>query len=239
MFLSIWNQCIDLIFPRRCPICHEIVTPAGDLTCPSCLKKIHFIRSPVCKKCGKEVSNVEKEYCYDCFKHKRSYDYGLSLLRYDELTKSSMAAIKYKNKTEYLDFYSEAIWRYYQKQLMAMNIDIIVPVPIHRKRRRERGFNQAEILAVKIGAFMGLPVVRDGLVRTKNTDPQKKLTSQERLRNLSHAFQQNNAAVAGKRILLVDDIYTTGSTVEACSRALKEGGAANIFVITICIGGGE
>lgn len=239
MFPQISKTIIDALYPRRCPICHEIVTPAGGLICSFCLAKIHIIRNPVCKKCGKEVLNSEIEYCFDCNNNKRTFNYGLALTRYDDLIKQSITSIKYGNKREYLDFYSAAICQRFKKQIRNMKVELLVPVPIHKKRRRVRGFNQAEILAQGIGSTLNIPVVLDGLIRNKNTDPQKQLGSKERLKNLEKAFTVKKSCFKGKQILLVDDIYTTGSTIEACSRVLKDSGAKNIYFIAICIGGNE
>ena len=85
----------DILFPRRCPVCGGIVLPKGDLICPGCMTKLSWVRRPVCKKCGKEVLDETIEYCYDCTRHKRSFDYGLSLINYDETASHSMARIKY------------------------------------------------------------------------------------------------------------------------------------------------
>ena len=94
----------DILFPRRCPVCGGIVLPKGDLICPGCMTKLSWVRRPVCKKCGKEVLDETIEYCYDCTRHKRSFDYGLSLINYDDTASRSMARIKYNNRREYLDF---------------------------------------------------------------------------------------------------------------------------------------
>ena len=107
-----WNQfpraALDALYPRRCPVCGEIVTPKGRLICPSCLLRLSPVKSPVCQKCGKEVWSEEIEYCPDCVKHRRSFARGMALFNYTEEAARSMAAVKYKNKREYLDFYAEA-----------------------------------------------------------------------------------------------------------------------------------
>lgn len=228
----------EALFPRCCPVCGEIVLPKGSLICPDCLKALSFVRPPVCKKCGKELHNEQQEYCLDCSRHKRSFDYGIALLNYDEAARRSMAKIKYKNKREYLDFYAEAVWKRYGKQLLRMNPDVLVPVPVHPARKRRRGFNQAEILAGLIAGKMGLPMDPDLLIRNKKTRPQKQLSPAERLKNLREAFGPGKAAAHYETVLLVDDIYTTGSTVEACSRVLKGMGVKRIYFVVICTGRG-
>ncbi|MEG0565580.1 MAG: phosphoribosyltransferase family protein, partial [Hungatella sp.] len=117
--------------------------------------------------------------------------------------------------------------------------DALVPVPIHASRRRRRGFNQAELLAYGIGGKLGIAVYPEMLIRDKKTMPQKKLNPQERLLNLEQAFAAGVADPAVESVILVDDIYTTGSTIEACTRTLRKMGIKKVYFLTICIGGGE
>lgn len=229
----------DLLFPRRCPVCGDIVLPRGELICPACVKKLSFVKQPVCKKCGKEISSAEREYCLDCTKHKRSFDYGRALLNYNDTAKKSMADIKYRNTREYLDFYAEAVCLRYGTALLRLGADALVPVPVHPSRRRQRGFNQAEIFACRIGARLGIPVRTELLVRSKKTAPQKQLNPKERLHNLEEAFTAGEVPEGVRRVILVDDIYTTGSTIEACTRALLRAGVKNVYFIAICIGRGQ
>ena len=155
-----WNQfpraALDALYPRRCPVCGEIVTPKGRLICPSCLLRLSPVKSPVCQKCGKEVWSEEIEYCPDCVKHRRSFARGMALFNYTEEAARSMAAVKYKNKREYLDFYAEAAaekLRQYENR-EEWQFDGLVPVPVHPARKRKRGFNQAEVLAKRMGERM-------------------------------------------------------------------------------------
>lgn len=216
--------------------------PEGALICPSCIPKLSPVRQPTCKKCGKEVFADHIEFCPDCMRRKRSFDSGVALLNYNAAAQKSMAAIKYKNKREYLDFYAEAIFHRYGNWAAHQNAEALVPVPVHPDRLRQRGFNQAEELADRLGRLMEIPVLSDLLGRVKKTAPQKGLSAAERLKNLQEAFAvSGNYGGTGKRnmpdsVILVDDIYTTGSTVEACSRVLKAAGVKRVFFIVICIG---
>lgn len=245
------SVCLDALFPRRCPVCGLIpqntVERGGDVfcqtagpgisVCPPCLTKLSFITSPVCKKCGKEIASETMEYCLDCTRRRRSFEYGVSLLNYNEAASRSMAAVKYKNKREYLDYYADEAVKRCGEKLLRMDVDCLIPVPVHPKRLRTRGFNQAEILAGKLGERLDLPVLTDILRRGRNTEPQKDLSPAERLKNLEQAFVA--APLPCQKILLVDDIYTTGSTIEACSRALLRAGAEKIYFFTVCIGQGQ
>jgi ComF family protein len=230
---------IDLLFPRRCPVCDGIVMPKGRLICPECVKKLSFVKNPVCKKCGKEVISTDIEYCLDCVRHKRTFEHGRALINYDENAGSSMAKIKYKNKREYLDFYGEAICARYGKLIRRMESDVLVPVPVHPSRRKERGFNQAELLARRIGEHLGIAVCSTMLVRNKKTMPQKGLDPAGRLKNLEEAFSAGEMIKEVESVILVDDIYTTGSTIEACTRALKKAGIKRVYFLAICIGRGQ
>lgn len=233
---------LGLIFPRTCPICADIVTPAGALICADCARRLPLVRQPVCKKCGKEILSELVEYCLDCSRHPRSFEAGMALLNYDEMVGRSMAEIKYKNRREYLDFYAEALSIRYRKQIGRIRPDLLIPVPVHASRKRSRGFNQAEELAKRLGKLWALPVNARFLVRGRKTNPQKELSPSERLKNLQDAFECRHRALEGdvpNTVILIDDIYTTGSTVEACTRILKAAGVERVYVTVICIGSGR
>ena len=212
--------------------------PEGALICAGCVPKLHFIRQPFCKKCGTELLSDRAEYCPDCLRRKRSFEYGVALIRYNAAAQKSMAAVKYKNRREYLDFYAEAIARRYGSFFAHHHDAVLVPVPVHPARLRSRGFNQAGELAVRLGKRTGLAVNTSLLVRTRKTAPQKELGPEERLRNLRHAFAVAELSSLPHNVILVDDIYTTGSTIEACTRVLKAAGVGQVFFVSICIGGG-
>ena len=227
----------DLLFPRRCPVCGGVAMPKGRLICPACLKQLSFVSSPACMKCGKEIGSRDQEYCADCIRRKKSFERGFALLNYDSRAAVSMAAVKYHNKREYLDFYARAAALRFEKQFRQAGIQVIVPVPVHASRLKTRGFNQAAVLAEKLSAELGIPW-EELLIRVKKTDPQKSLGSAERLKNLRGAFEAEQEAGKWERVLLVDDIYTTGSTAEICSRALLKTGVKQVFVFAVCIGHG-
>lgn len=233
------NIILNVLFPRRCPVCGEIVSRPGGLICPDCLKRLSPVKSPVCKRCGKEVATEQTEYCPDCLRHKRTFDGGMALLHYNEAARRSMAAIKYQNRREYLDFYAAAVKTRFGQKIARLGIDVLVPVPVHKSRRRERGFNQAEELARRLEKYLGIPVGTDLLKRTRKTAPQKELTPSERFKNLANAFVAAPMPEGIRTVLLIDDIYTTGSTAEACTRVLKAAGAKKVYVLVLCIAGGN
>ena len=230
---------LNILFPRRCPVCGEIVRPAGGLICPACFRELSFVKSPTCKKCGKEIEDETMEFCADCMAHRHTYEYGLALFNYNDAARNSMVQIKYHNKREYLDFYGAAVAVRVEREIRRMRVDAIIPVPVHPSRRRKRGFNQAEVLAKIVGERLGIPVKAELLRRTKKTLPQKELSVGERLKNLSGAFRADEIPENIRRVLLVDDIYTTGSTIEACTRVLKTAGVETIYFGVICMAGGR
>lgn len=149
-----------------------------------------------------------------------------------------MAAFKYKNKREYADYYCMEYLTQFEDSLRKLNLDGVVAIPIHKRKKRSRGYNQSHLLAKGIGKGLGIPVYDKLLVRVVNTLPQKQLNNIERLKNLERAFQIGTIQKLPKRILLMDDIYTTGSTIEACTTVLHKAGVTDIYYGSICIGKG-
>lgn len=236
-----FEKITGILFPRRCPVCGDIVTPKGELICPACAGKLSPVRQPVCKRCGREVLSGRMEYCAACAGRRRSFEAGAALLNYNEVARRSIAAVKYKNKREYLDFYAAAMARRFGRTVSRWDCGVLVPVPIHISRRRERGFNQAEELAERLGRAWNMPVDGTLLVRVKKTAPQRNLDPAERLRNLRDAIAvgERTAGDIPESVILVDDIYTTGSTVEACARALKAAGVKRVYFVAVCTGYGR
>ena len=198
-----------------------------------------YIREAFCLKCGKPLEDEQQEYCADCLKKKHSFDLGRALFSYWGQIRSSLYRLKYGNKREYMDFYSEALCLRYGKLIERIGPDVLVPVPVHPSRKRQRGFNQAQILADKIGRKLEIPV-KELIKRDRKTKPQKELNPAQRLKNLEAAFQAQSVPLDVKTILLIDDIYTTGSTIEACTRALlKEKADLKVYFLAVCIGRGS
>lgn len=230
------EELLYLVYPRRCPVCHQIVEPKGEVICGGCRKRLQPILEPCCKKCGKPVEREEQEYCYDCAKWKHCFEEGRALYVYDKVMKKSIAYFKFQNRREYAKAYAEEICRCLGEKILQWGADCFVPVPIYRKKRIERGFNQAEVLAEEVSKRVGIPVDKEILVRIRRTLPQKELNEEERRKNLINAFQIGKKGVKYKKIILVDDIYTTGSTIDACTKVLKASGVQKVYFLSLCIG---
>lgn len=240
---NLFHIIVDIIYPRRCPVCGDIVIPRGELICSSCENTFQLVTEPRCKKCSKPMDNEEKEYCHDCGKNKHHYIKGFSVWVYNEAMKKSIADFKYKGRKEYADYYVAKVIEQYSEHIKKVNPDILVPIPIHAKKERQRGYNQAGILAKAIGSKLNIPVSLHLLQRDKYTLPQKQLNNTERLKNLEKAFSFSKKdfekiELSIHKIMLIDDIYTTGSTIEACTKILNEQGIKEVYFISLCIGKG-
>ena len=229
----------DLIYPRRCPICQEIIPyGAGKLACDTCRRRVPYIRGNRCMKCGKPVESEDMEYCFDCASDEKHYEKGYPLMLYTKDVKQGVLAMKYHNRREYAEFYSQEMLKEFAGEWKAIRFDGIVPVPVHRHRRRVRGYNQAELLAYPIGKALEVRVYNKLLIRTTDTKPQKDLDDKERLKNIKNAFIIGQNKVELNKVLLIDDIYTSGATIEACTNALHRGGVSQVYYTSICIGKG-
>lgn len=238
--ISIKTVFFDAVYPKRCPICGDIVKQKGTLVCPECYHKAPLIKEPSCKKCGKSIGNMETEFCYDCNRREHFYEQGFSLWNYDDVMRKSIANFKYHHRKEYVQFYAEEFARTFGKTIMRLRPDAFVPVPVHWTRHVERGYNQAQVLAEAIGLCLDIPVIEDLLVRKKRTAAQKSLDHRERSRNLHHAFSISERWESSvgklKRLVIIDDIFTTGSTVNSCAKVLKKAGVSEVYFGVLCNG---
>ena len=204
------------------------------MICPDCARDIRPISGPRCYKCGKPVRE-EEEYCRDCQSHPGVFDQGRGIFLYDDRMKYSIMKYKYFGCREYSRIYGKAMYLYGKDLLVLWQPQMIVPVPLHWRKQKIRGFNQAELLARELSRYTGIPVNTRLLKKNHATRSQKKLDAAGRKQNLKEAFQVVGNP-AGKRILLIDDVYTTGSTMDVVSRALLGKGASHVFFLTLCIG---
>ncbi len=230
------REIVDLLYPRRCPLCDGVVDWGG-LICPVCEKKLTYIEEPFCRRCGKPLE-TEEEYCFDCAKREHEYREGTALFVHQGAVRDSLYRFKYENKREYALFYAAQTARFRGEWIRRRRVEAIVPVPLHKNRKKERGYNQAELYARHLGRSLGIPVIRNWLVRRADTRPQKELDRTQRKNNMKRAFKCKKNIVQFKYILLVDDIYTTGSTVDAAAKALKQAGAQDVFFVCVSIGMG-
>ncbi len=227
---------LGLLYPKRCPFCDRAVLP-GEGICKECAVKAHFVKEPACMKCGKPLMDARREYCRDCGKKSHAFTQGKAVFLYEKETKAALYRFKYQNKREYADVFAKEMATRYGDWIKQKRIQAIVPVPLHKRRRKKRGFNQAEVLAKELGRELGIPVLTNLLIRVRDTRPQKELNEAERKNNLKRAFKISGSIVQLDYILLLDDIYTTGSTLDAAAAALLAAGAREVYACCVGIGG--
>ncbi len=227
---------VSLLYPPTCPVCGTI--RQKNEACFQCEKKLKYITEPRCKKCSKHILMEEMEYCMDCGRREHGYESGIALYAYQDYVKELIMKYKYHNRREYGEWLAQQMIRYLGDKWKEWDCDVIMPIPVHKKKRVKRGFNQTEIMAERIAEYLRVPCVANLLERTVNTTPQKEFSPEERRKNLKNAFKISENIVKYKKVLLVDDIYTTGSTIDSCAEVLKEHGVRKVYFTTASIGNG-
>ncbi len=234
--MSVRERIISAFFPKTCPICERVLSGQNRI-CRECGKKLTWICEPKCQKCGKALPDTGLLYCRDCTAYAHYFNRGAAVFTYQGSIRKSLQRFKYQNTREYADFYGFAAAHRYHDVLKNWKIEAIIPVPLHKTKERRRGYNQAQAFAKALSRYTGIPVLEKLLVRIKKTVPQKESDHEMRFQNLKDAFTVRTKHIGNlKTVLLVDDIYTTGSTVDACSRTLKKAGIANVYVLCISAG---
>ncbi|MDI6736754.1 MAG: ComF family protein [bacterium] len=234
---------MNFIFASDCRVCKNLLSSLEEkYICKDCFSKIEFITSPYCDKCGKilveSFKEIEKPICKDCYSLKRYFYEARAVSIYEGALREGIHILKFEKKVGIHKPLGDLLVRYLKEQQedLISRIDFLIPVPLHRKRFNSRGFNQAQLLCDYIEKHLNLPVILD-LQRIRWTTPQMNLGRSERLQNIKGAFEvKNKDTISGKQILLVDDIFTTGATVNECSRVLIKAGAKQVSVLTLARG---
>jgi ComF family protein len=216
---------IDFVYPPECANCGK----PGTVFCQECLSEVKLLRLPVCTVCGKPQNKVGT--CSDCKTDPPPYNALRSWGLYQGSLREALHSLKYRSNLGFCRFLAsqlEGIVRNNQ-----WDLDLIIPVPLCKTHNKERGYNQSEMLAYPLSLSLTLPLVTDAVFRVKETTSQVDLTRDERFRNLEDAFHGNSAKLKGKKVLLVDDIVTTGATLISCTQALLDSGCKSVFCITV------
>lgn len=229
---------LELLYPEKntCFFCETHDEAIGDrYICKDCEKTIKKIIPPTCMKCSKPIDmDAPGNLCSDCRKHEHSFEMSRSPFAYEGTVKKGIYYFKYYNKPYFYRFFGRCLVDC-MKNTGYCGFELVVPVPLHRSKLRKRGYNQSELLAGYISKNMLIPYA-DVLKRIKKTPKQSQMTKEERRKNLKNAFDVKKSKaeiLKGKSILLVDDVYTTGSTADECSKTLIKNGASKVYVITI------
>lgn len=221
---------LDLLFPPHCVACHRV----GEWFCAECRASVDAIHPPVCPRCGLPLKATRPAREHRCERHQSPLDGIRSVAFHSEPLRTAIHQLKY-NDVRVLSrslgtMMSEAWLAHYAPQFQP---EAIIPVPLHARRERARGFNQSELLARQLAAGIGVPLVCDALVRTRFTAPQVELDARQRQSNVHGAFRASRERVSGSRVLLVDDVLTSGATLAACCAALREAGVPSVWAYTL------
>ena len=238
MIYKIIKGVIDILYPPRCPICDDIVSLAHGSLCDRCADNIQYVQEPYCMKCGKPLDDEGAEYCDDCVSKMHYYDENRAVLVYDEYTSKSIYRFKYNSKPEYAAYYGKLIDDRLHNKIKSWNAQALVPVPIHKSKLKSRGYNQAALIAKALSKHVNIPVYENLLIRKIPTKVMKNLDAKQRENNLEKAFIVNKNSVKLNSVVIVDDIYTTGSTMDAVARVLKDAGVEKVYCVSLSIGRG-
>lgn len=226
------NSLKNLLFPIKCDLCGETVDTSG--LCPECWKKISWISDPKCAICGTPFEIDVSKICTSCLNEKPKFDRAISVFKYDNFSKEIILKLKHFDTTHIAKRLSMLMYK--TAQIEIDNSDLIVPVPIHFTKRLKRKYNQSEFLAKNIGEMSDVKYEPRFLKKIKITPQQEGLSAKNRKKNVVGSFgvdEKYSGFIENKKIILVDDVFTTGSTVDECSKILKKYKAESITVVTI------
>ncbi len=233
-----------MVFPPRCAVCDALLAPEeiAEGIHAECRNKLKSVGEDYCMHCGRPLERAGEEYCRDCGEGIRrsslfsDIEQGRGVFEYCGAVKKTMYRFKYSNRREYVRFLQQAAFLRWGGWLRASGVEAVVPVPMHRRKKRRRGYNQAALLAKALAGELGVPYLPNAVERICDTTPLKELNRKERKKILKNAFQAPKNIVQYKRVLLVDDIYTTGSTAEAVAHQLRLAGVERVYFLAACIG---
>lgn len=224
---------LDMLLPPRCAGTGETVDAAGTVSA-AFWAQLDFIEAPFCATCGLPfaLDVPDGTICAACMDTPPDFDHARAPLAYNDALRKLVLDFKYGDRLHIVDTFVP--WLVRAGQTLLQQTDVIVPVPLHRKRLWWRRYNQSAIIARTLSQKSGIPWLPDTLERLRHTPPQKGLNRKQRAENVKDAFDLHQTdRVSGKNILLVDDVFTSGATLNACARTLKKHNAAKVFVLTV------
>lgn len=228
----------DAIYPRRCALCDAPLLSGERLVCRKCCGKIPFLEQPLCFSCGRPLRDAGAEYCESCAATHHFYIRGFAPFAYDGIVRDSILRLKYSHRAEYAAFYAHAAVFFGKDLLDVWHPEAIVPIPIHHSRLIRRGYNQAALFAAALSERTGIQKL-EALARVHSTRPMKELDAEERRRNLIRAFRIDPSVRVPARVLVADDIYTTGATIDAAAAVLKRAGASEVYFVCASVAPGS
>ena len=237
--MKITNRILEFLYPPKCPLCGIRLLGRGEDICKKCGEEVQKIGENFCLKCGKKLEETGREFCRDCEKYPHFFVQNRGLFPYHGQLKGSIYRYKYQNQRYYAEYFAKELLAEFGSQIKSWGVEALIPVPLHRSRKKKRGFNQAELLLQYMEKPLGIPLHREYVLREKKTLPQKYLNQTGRQKNLKNAFKIASNGVKLNKVLVCDDIYTTGSTLDAVAQTLMEAGVKEIYGLCICIGEGR
>ena len=224
----------DFVFPPYCAICSGPLAEGEQIVCERCWSQLEVLRGPYCcPRCGLPLEE-DADGCPECSGKTFNFSGAKILAEFGPISQGIIHLLKYAGKRSLGHRLGELLADVVSGDDRSARADLIVPVPLHPSRLRERGYNQSALIARSMGRCMGTPVDERGLRRIRQTRTQTALTSEERRRNVAGAFEvRSPGRITGRRVLLVDDVLTTGATVDACAVALLDEGASEVFVAAV------
>lgn len=217
---------LDILFPQFCVGCGK----EGSFLCNSCQCSLPLLEPPVCSRCGRPYAGGD--LCRSCQDWQADIDGIRSPFRFDGVIRTAVHQLKYRNLRAIVPILAQLLKEYLENN--QLNVDIIVPVPLHEKRLRERGYNQSTLLARELAKLIDLPLDEKSLVREKYVLPQARTANvDERRANVANVFSCKGNQLQGKRILLIDDVATSGATMNACAAVLKSAGALTVWGLSL------
>jgi len=235
--MRIIKTILGLLFPERCPVCDEVLRIGGRRVCKTCRKNLVYVTGATCFRCGKKLADDTAEFCADCMENEHLFVSGRALYEYQSAA-PMIYRFKYAGRREYGRFFAEEIAYFLGDYIREISPDAIIPVPLHPRKQRVRGYNQAEVIAKELGAILGIPVITDLVKRVEDTKPLKNLGPFERQNSLKKAFILGENGVKLSTTIVIDDVFTTGSTIDEISRVLLTTNSIKIYFITLAIGEG-
>ena len=234
MFKKFYNLSINTMYPDEftCNFCgDEIFADDKNATCDKCKSTLPFCSGNICKTCGDVIEN-EARYCESCKYETRFFKFNHSAFLYDDKIANAIRQFKFDNAKYWYSCFAGFLFDVYKKY--NYDCDIICYVPMHQKRQRQRGYNQSELIATRLGELLNIKVSCENLVKIKDTKNQVDLNFKQRKENLCDAFFViDKSEFKNKNVLLVDDVYTTGSTLNNCALKLKKAGAKEVYCLTV------
>jgi len=236
--VTLMRRALHVVLPVDCSSCGvSLDEDPVPFFCRPCWASIQPLRGPACPRCGRPfASTIALTYspdhlCTACRLRRPAFTRAWSCYPYEGSLQDAIRMFKYHSKVALADALGELMGKAFRD---SPDVDVLLPVPLHASRLREREFNQSLLLADRLHRRLGVPLSYGNLVRLRDTQPQTELTRSARLKNLRRAFSVlHPEEVDGKRLLLVDDVFTTGTTVNECAKALRKAGAADVFVCTL------